>query len=218
MVFVAKRVYAVHAVGPDLQEAREHLGWSREDVASQLKVPTSVIIAWEEDRWDWTDPVHVERMLRSYVRLLGAPEAFFLTKFQAQKEMHQKEALTGFHVAQRPRGRDLFVTARTMTVSVVILFALGLGLYVYGQVAAITEAPPLTISSPQDGLTVSIPLVQIVGSTAPETLLTVNGASAVVRPDGSFQLDLGLARGTTEIFIVAQKRHGKSTTALRRVV
>lgn len=57
--------------GEQLRKAREAAGFSLEQVASQLRMPSQVVAALESEQWDRLGaPVFVRGQLRSYARLL----------------------------------------------------------------------------------------------------------------------------------------------------
>lgn len=63
-------------VGTRLRAAREREGWTRQEVAHRLHLPTSMIEAMEEDRFEVLGaPVYVRSHLGGYLRLMGLPQA-----------------------------------------------------------------------------------------------------------------------------------------------
>lgn len=69
-----------------LQEARERQGLSRQDAADGLNLSLGIIEALETDRYDLLPPrTFVKGYLRSYARLVNAPEAGVLAAFEKQQ-------------------------------------------------------------------------------------------------------------------------------------
>ncbi|HWT14964.1 MAG TPA: RodZ domain-containing protein [Patescibacteria group bacterium] len=61
-------------IGQRLRAAREVRGWSREDVAHRLHVPTTVVADIETERFDRLGaPIYVRGYLTKYAQLLGLP-------------------------------------------------------------------------------------------------------------------------------------------------
>lgn len=221
MAFTIKSVNPTGRIGADLEELRIRAGYSRSEASHATKIAESFLRALEEEDWgSIPDPVYSERILKSYVVFLGGNETYFLEKY--------RECLRGRHSARRPeellpRPRqvnlsDLIVGSRLLTVAGFVAFVLLLGGYVFIQARAISTPPPLSVSSPEDGLRLEQPLVHVVGKTLAETSVTVNGRQAVVQPDGVFDLSMDVPRGTTMIVISARKRHGHEAVITRRVV
>jgi RHS repeat-associated protein len=78
-----------------------------------------------------------------------------------------------------------------------------------------TQAPAVTISSPQEGEVVESLAVTITGTAADPNLdtVTVNGVAATVGEDGSFTASVPLADGANTLVVVATDRAGHATEA-----
>ncbi len=221
MAFVHKSVNPTGRIGRDLTELRERAGFTRAAIAERTKIADSLIRAWEEEAWEGIDDVvYTERILRAYVAYLGGSVSYFLQKYREGLRAHsfERRAEELLPRTRKIRRWDLTVVSRLITWAAFSLFVVGLGLYVYTQVRAISAPPPLVVSEPEDGLRVEVPAVRVRGKTLPESSVTVNGRSAFIEPDGSFTLNLDIARGTTVLLISAKKRHSHDVTITRRVV
>ncbi|HEY9147552.1 MAG TPA: helix-turn-helix transcriptional regulator, partial [Gammaproteobacteria bacterium] len=65
--------------GRRLQQAREAAGLSRSEMAAQMRISERTIAALEEDDYDTLpSATYVSGYIRSYVRILGLPEADFV--------------------------------------------------------------------------------------------------------------------------------------------
>jgi hypothetical protein len=78
--------------------------------------------------------------------------------------------------------------------------------------------PPLTLSSPKDGLLTNQASVQVAGRTEPGATVTVNGQATAVQPDGSFSIVFNLTAGPNFITVTATDRAGNAMKLLRSVV
>lgn len=76
-----------------------------------------------------------------------------------------------------------------------------------------TTPPHVSISSPEDGLTVDIPAVTVSGTTEPGVSLTVNGMSALVEADGSFSCVVLLEDGANTVTAMAVDLWSNSANA-----
>jgi uncharacterized protein YbdZ (MbtH family) len=85
-------------------------------------------------------------------------------------------------------------------------------------VAPDITAPPLSLSSPIDGMTTDAPLVTVSGTTEPSVILSVNGILAAVEDNGSFSCKIALEEGSNTIVVTATDAADNSVTISRDVV
>lgn len=221
MPFIQKSINASGRIGQDLVEWRERAGLTRLQAATHTKINESLIRLWEEERWsDIDDVVYGERMLRAYVTFLGGSVPYTVQKYHegidANRFTRRTEDLL-------PRTRkihltDFLVGYKLVAAAGFILFAIGLGGYVFLQGHRISKPPTLSISEPKDGTRLDAPSVIVRGNTDPDASVNVNGRQAYVEPDGAFQFSLDIPRGTTLVVVHARKRYGREITEVRRVV
>ncbi len=220
MAFTHKTIRPEDSFGADVREARERAGYSRTAAARATNLPISLLRNWEEERWDRLgDPRADLRLFRSYIHFLGAREVYFLEKYQTCMKLHVVHS-EGSAIPRPIRMRvfDVFVGSRWLHVAGLVLFATGLASYVGAQVVNVSQPPPLFITEPADGARLRQPSVHVQGSTTPDAAVKVNGASAIVQPDGTFSLDLPVPRGTTTLSISSQRRHSREMDVTRHVV
>lgn len=78
--------------------------------------------------------------------------------------------------------------------------------------------PPLSLSSPADGLLTNRSEVQVAGSTEPGATVTLNGAPVEVGPDGMFSAAFTLRPGLNTLTVVATDAAGNRASQLRTVL
>lgn len=221
MAFIQKSINTSGRIGQDLAEWRERAGLTRLQAATQTKINESLIRLWEEERWsEMDDVVYGERMLRAYVTFLGGSVPYTLQKYHEGIDANRFKRRTEDLL---PRTRkihltDFLVGYKLVAAAGFILFAIGLGGYVFLQAHRISKPPSLSISEPKEGTRLDAPSVTIRGNTEPDASVNINGRQAYVESDGAFQFSLDIPRGTTLIVIHARKRYGRETTDVRRVV
>ncbi len=221
MAFIQKSINTSGRIGQDLVEWRERAGLTRLQAAAQTKINESLIRLWEEERWlEIDDVVYGERMLRAYVTFLGGSVPYTLQKYHEGIDANRFKRRTEDLL---PRTRkihltDFLVGYKLVAAAGFILFAIGLGGYVFLQGHRISKPPTLSISEPKDGTRLDAPSVVIRGNTEPDASVNINGRQAYVEPDGAFQFSLDIPRGTTLVVVHARKRYGRETTDVRRVV
>jgi hypothetical protein len=80
-------------------------------------------------------------------------------------------------------------------------------------------APPaLSIVSPTSGATVSGGTVRVAGTTEPGAQVEINGDRAAVAADGSFNAEIAIPRGLTNVVVRATDAAGNERTAARAVL
>lgn len=84
--------------------------------------------------------------------------------------------------------------------------------------AAPTEALPLHLLWPQDGVNVEDGVVTVIGVTPPDAIVTVNGEVVSVNVFGVFRVVLPLEEGPNIIEVIASDLLGNTATAQRTVV
>ena len=76
----------------------------------------------------------------------------------------------------------------------------------------------LTLTTPPDGLETSQSSVRVIGETALDAIVTVNGESVTVDDEGLFQTDVFLEEGPNLIEVVASQILGDASQAARVTV
>ena len=80
------------------------------------------------------------------------------------------------------------------------------------------EAPTLIVELPIDRMVTDQRVIEIVGTTEPETVIKVNGQQILIDAEGRFAESLALQDGTNVIEITAQKKHSRTAHVVRTVV
>jgi hypothetical protein len=204
--------------GPTLQQLRELRRLSREQLSDLTKIHTSIIAALEEERLaDLSDPVYAERHVRALVSVLEGRTAYFVPKYRELVDAYCKGQSVTTAKRRLPRRSDFFVTTRVVAFAGFLILVLLAAGYLIWQARMVQEPPLLRIVSPVEGEHLAIPRVDVKGETAPGAIVTVNGRTAVVVPDGHFSLSFDVPRGLTMLTIVARRRYGSSVTETRSV-
>ena len=209
------------SLGDDLRELRERVGMSVEQASQYTKVVPSMIRQWESGNWQefGSDVAYLERMLCGYIRAFDGREPFYLNKFHLElRALGIKSVQTQIREMRPFSGFDLFWTRRVRVLSVMALFVFGLGFYMVAQARALAAPPMVEIYSPSDGQKLDQPIAHVTGKTAADAFVFVNEQPAIMHGDGTFDLDLEVPRGSTEIQIRVNKRHSKDVTITRQIV
>lgn len=216
-----KRIHASGSLKEDLRELRERAGLTIEEASAGTKILASIIRAWE--RGDWfcchSDKLYIERMVIAYVGYFGGRTPFFQKKIREELHDLPSDPVRAKIIAMQPfQGFDVKWGARLRLGMMFAALVFGLGFYMVAQAKAIAEPPALEILSPKDRAVLNSPIAQIEGKTEPETMVYINERQVALRKDGTFALELDVARGTTEIVVRAKKRHSRESTATVHVI
>lgn len=96
-----------------------------------------------------------------------------------------------------------------------------LGIFILGylvfQYARFVRPPTLSVSMPEEGMTVVARQVAVVGKTDPDIAVKINNQPVLVNEDGTFSAQIQIHEGTTEIVVKATSRTGKETTVRRTI-
>lgn len=120
----------VQGCGSVLKQAREDAGMSRQDAASQLKMPERVLKSLEDENWQQLGaPVFVRGQLRSYARLLKVDIDPYLQQAQLQP-IRPAELVSHSHT---PRYQRVMESVARRAVYVVITAAIAVPVWVATQ-------------------------------------------------------------------------------------
>ncbi|MBU1032895.1 MAG: helix-turn-helix domain-containing protein [Patescibacteria group bacterium] len=218
MSFIHKQLGGEGSFGSDLKELRELRGLTREHLAEITNIHTSVIEALEEENLiDLKDPVYAERHVRTLALTLESQPTYFLKKYRKLLKLHQITYPDPLSVHSTIKKKDFFVTPKLVTLGGFFCLVFFVTAYLFWQAYLLQEPPPLNILSPQDGMHLDFPRVDVSGETVPSAVVTVNGQNAVVDRDGNFSLKLDLPRGLSTLNIEARRRYGSPVSKIMRV-
>jgi cytoskeletal protein RodZ len=205
-------------IGELLVEQRMRAGLTIETVAAQTRVKLEYLHAIERN--DFTQlpaAVFVKGFIRSYARVLELDPHPLLA-------LLRRDYKTTAHGALRPQ--DIIVsttrqprmprTLRLLMIGTVVLAGV-LGTYVAWQWLLLNRPPEVIITHPSE-LTEVEAQFSVMGRTAANNIVTVNGQSVPLKPDGFFVAEVELPKiGIATVVIEARDPKGKSTVVERQV-
>ncbi|MFQ2570718.1 RodZ domain-containing protein [Aeromonas caviae] len=189
------------AVGPGqlLRNAREQLGWTREQVASRIHLRLTLIAAIEADTYDkHTSHTFIRGYLRAYAKLVGIPEETILAAYEKLGLTPPDNIdMQSFSRRSRQQANDSRLKVVTW---LVILMLIGLSVAWWWQSTARRSAGDDALAATEMSATVNTPEANVapavevaepvlpVASDAVSTQVVVSGATAtlpVVATDAS---------------------------------
>jgi cytoskeletal protein RodZ len=78
-------------------------------------------------------------------------------------------------------------------------------------------SPKLTITEPVNGQVVTERKLTVMGSTEPDSTITVNNQPVLTDSEGKFAVQLTIVPETKEIVVISKSRAGKETTVRRNI-
>ena len=189
------------AAGPGqlLRNAREQLGWTREQVASRIHLRLTLIAAIEADTYDkHTSHTFIRGYLRAYAKLVGIPEETILAAYEKLGLTPPDNIdMQSFSRRSRQQANDSRLKVVTW---LVILVLIGLSVAWWWQSTARRSAGDDALAATEMGATVNTPEANVApavevaepvlpaASDAVSTKVVVSGATAtlpVVATDAS---------------------------------
>lgn len=205
-------------IGELLVEQRIQAGLTIETVAAQTRVKLEYLQAIERNDFSQLPAaVFVKGFIRSYARVLELDPQPLLA-------LLRRDYKTTAHGALRPQ--DIIVsttrqprmprTLRLLMIGTVVLAGV-LGTYVTWQWLLLNRPPEVIITHPSELAEVESQF-SVMGRTAANTTVTVNGQPVPLKPDGFFVTEVELPKiGIATIVIEARDPKGKSTVIERQV-
>jgi len=208
----------VKTVGSILKKAREEKGLSHKEIFQAIKIHPRFLEALEKSDWDvFSSNVHAKGFLKNYTEYLGLNLDEILAFFR--REYDEKENGKRIKNVIKP----LSVPRLTITPGVVLATATAVFVtlffgYVIYQYRSFAGAPILIIDQPRTDLTVSDPLLNIVGRTDPDADIFLNGQQIHLGGKGTFSTHITLAEGVNTLNFIAENKLGKTNKVTRTIV
>ncbi|GEM_PF-4687988 len=90
--------------------------------------------------------------------------------------------------------------------------------YIGIHVGGLIVPPPLELTSPQNGLTTSSHLIELLGKTSAGAYVEVNGAPLPPTHEGVFRHTMVLRDGVNTIAVTARKRYSQTARIERQIL
>lgn len=216
-IFCIKKLGKSTRLSDRLKARRAEKNLSLPELSALTRIPLKYLQAIETNAFSLLPPAKIFRAsyIKEYAVAVGLDPKPCLDQFCREEglegaiQIHPHTSIKNFPFASM----SIFVRN-----AVLICFVLLFGAYLTWQVKGILEPPKLIIYAPLEGDSSNQSTILVQGETEPESKLTINGQTAVVKENGRFEISLDAAVGVNTINITATKKHGKTTTAIRHVV
>lgn len=229
--FQSQPIRQEQTVGELLLHARQTKSADRSKIASHLKIPDRHLDSLERGRYnDLPSPVYIKNYLKLYAKALGIAwerigplyeqevQMYYgvpkLPHEQAEQLVQQRRKLAPSKMHER---RPLIIPRLiVMGFWAVVVFLLVL--YFVWEIVQFISPPELLVTNPSADTIVSVPELDIVGRTEPESIVEVNGQTTSVNPDGSFTETLYLQEGLNTVVITSRTKRSQERVEVRNVL
>ncbi len=228
-------------IAATLADARFNRGLTLTDVARATHIPERYLRLFEETpAHTIPDDAYTRIYLKAYATFLNLEPSTLSARLKEAREFavtHTQTSTTKRRVNKTPTSTNQPHTtsaSRHPTTGVAtgalisiprLLRHVGFGLIACGVFAylglslASSFAPPrLVVLSPGDNDAIRGGRVGVMGTTAPEVTIEINGQTTPVDSQGNWSDVIELQQGKNDITITATKKYGKPTTIHRTVI
>lgn len=162
-------------------------------------------------------PLYARNFIRSYARVLGADEDYFLELYEEECGLCDLIVPMQTPRQKMAKGRlriwNSFIKFGLL--SLILVFAFG---YLGWQVKSIVAPPEIVIVSPVNESLTGDATITIEGFVDKDATVYVNGKQVVVNADSTFKTQIDLKKGLNEIMIEAERRYSRRAIIQRNVV
>ena len=203
-------------IGSQLQARRKQLRLSLAQVELETKIRGKFLSALESGQYDsLPNDIYTRGFVQHYANHLGMDGQLVSAAYQAERGAAD-QAHTGRPQLARPR-RIVF-TGPLLAAFMGLVVIGAIIAYLVWQFTALAAAPRLTLTSPDNDVSLTGSVVDIAGSTTPGSDVTVNDSPVLLDTNGSFSEKVALQDGVNAIRVTAKSKLGKSTTVTRNVL
>ena len=203
-------------VGDQLKARRKQLKLSLAQVEVETKIRGKYLSAIEDGNYrSLPNDIYSRGFVQHYASHLGMDGQLLSAAYQAERGAAD-EART-----ERPRlvrGRRIVFTGPLFAALAGLITVVAIVGYLAWQFTALAAAPRLSVTSPENDVTLTGSVVDIAGTTTPGTDVTVNDSPVLTDTDGNFSEKVALQDGVNAIRVTARSKLGKATTVTRNVL
>jgi len=204
--------------GQILQIARHQKQLDLGEVSRITKIRPEFLNLIETDDYGKLPSGTVARgFIRNYSEFLDLNPSQLLAIFRRDfVENHQGQIVPRGMV--EPVDKPGFWTPKTtLFAGLAVIFTL-FAAYLIFQYRVLTGPPPLELSKPPANAQILEDSVEVVGSTDPESTISINGQLVALEKGGRFIFRVTLAPGVNNLTIVATNKFNRTSTITRQVI
>lgn len=193
-------------VGEVLKKQRKNFKKSIEQVALDTKIQPRFIRYIESNDFDKFDSsVYAQGFIKIYANYLELNEDRIMAIYRRSVPQINQESKTIRETGKK--NKKLKITPKMIAVSLSIIFLIVILGYLGYQIYQFQSPPEISISSPEDQLTVTENTVEVTGATDINSTLFINDIPIELDPQGNFQYEVDLNPGVNIITVLAKKNN-----------
>lgn len=207
-------------VGARIRRAREEAGMAPEDLAHRLEIPLKFILALEEGQFAvFPARIYARSFLKKYASAVAPEDADkLLVDFEKEWEHTRGSIRAPLPRARSESAKRFAVTPRIIGLGLSLILAGALLIFSIPQITRFIARPAVVIEMPLEGEVFFEPRIEIRGTTARESRLTINGREIFVDGEGNFHDWIELPPGRNLLEFVVENKFNKTNAATRNVV
>lgn len=220
MPFTQTKIHLdAETISEQLRSKRQELNLKLEKVARDTRINLKYLNALEKGRFDLLPSgLYGKNYLREYANYLRLDTENLLALFD-NEVVGTSKVREGELFNTQVVKRHYFLSWPKIIRGLLILLGVAIAsIYLIFRLKGIVSPPSLIIFTPLDNQTVSSSSIELLGKSEPESQLTVNGEQIISDSDGNFNKNVSLQKGINFITISAQKKYGRQSVEVRRVL
>ncbi len=216
-----------HTVGEQLRSAREAQQLSLEDISQRIRVSVKYLDAIERGHYrELPSLVYARQYVRLYAKAVQLPWHTIASLYHDEVRVYavqpgegsswraqRSSRTTGGAYQQAP-----LVIPRLFRYGAIGMLILLVIVYFVWEVVQFLSPPQLVILSPERDMIVSQREFEVIGETAPEAVVEINGQTVRVDPDGHFTERVYLQEGLNTLRVSSRSKHSQEHVQVRHVL
>lgn len=221
--FTRKTLPPKEGLGEKLTKRRIALGYDIKDIEKSIRIRAKYIEAIENGNYDKLPPeVYVKGFIKSYANFLKLDENRVLKAYNRERglieSMKKANNSVKSPIVKPIDTPKVIITPKTLLIGGITLLASVILFYIFWQVRILTAPPKLSISSPNDNISVEADTLSIEGTTDPGAALFINEVPVGVGEVGEFKEKISLQSGVNILKVRAENKLGKKNEITRTIV
>lgn len=205
-------------VGSILKKAREKKRLSHKEIFQAIKIHPRFLEALEKSDWGvFSSSVHAKGFLKNYVEYLNLNIDEVLAFFRREYDEEKNDSKIKNVIRPLLAPRLVITPGLVLATATVVFVTLFFGYVIY-QYRSFAGAPILIIDQPRTDLTVSDSVLNVVGRTDPDAIVSLNGQEISTGERGTFSAHITLAEGVNTLNFIAENKLGRTNKVTRTIV
>ncbi len=214
--FKATKILArSEALAEELKAERRNRGLGVPEAARKSQIGIKYIKAIEAGRLDLLPSgIYRKNFLREYADFLGFDSRELLDNFPEAQADKQADNPFSCRVA---RTRTIIIPKIMKGVAVAAIAAICL-FYLQTRFSMVVSPPSLFIANPSEDMKLNSREINIIGTTDPETEITINDNLVLTGNNGDFSKIINLREGINIITIIAKNKFGPEKKIVKQIL